>query len=275
MNPKFIEITGPNDHVPHPNPDWERDGVLLLPKLIPDDLINAYVEERTRVLGGSSKWRTGWNGPTPYLQIESMKALATYRSLTEKIRYLIGAEPGLHLCLTGFQSTERRTHQDRYLNPENVGEKYIAAWIALDDVHHDAGPFEWVPGSHRWPVIERSKVWDQMRNLGQNPSLPTWPSDSQEWVGDACDDEVALRGKDFVPFLAKKGDVLLWHASLLHRGSKPKNKALERRALIAHYSSIHARPDMPHLVPMENGSHYFNFPGSDEPEDSTHQAKMT
>lgn len=267
----FDQITGPNKHKPHSNVEWERDGVLLLKSVIPDSLIDAYVAEREKVLGGTPKWRSGWNDPTPYLRIQSMKELALHRALTEKIAELIGSEPGLHLCLTGFQSTERAWHQDSYLNPESVGENYLAAWIALDDISPDAGPFEYAPGSHLWPVIQREKVWNQMRKIGQDPSLPTWPSDSQGWVGEACDFEIKRRNAETRTFIAKRGDVLLWHSSLVHRGSEPINRDIERRALIAHYSSIKARPDMPHIKRMENGSHYFDFAhGYTEPEKSTH-----
>lgn len=270
----FAQITGPNDHQPNENPFWEQNGVLYLPKLIPDEMIDAYVEERTRLLGGTEKWRPGWNDPVPYMRVPTMLALATHRPLTEQIRPLIGdREPGLHLCLTGFQSTERAWHQDRYLNPESVGERYIAAWIALDDTHPDSGPFEYVPGSHAWPVIEREKVWREMRVRGQDPARPTWPSDSEGWVGEACEEEMHARGAKARPFLAKRGDVLLWHASLVHRGSKPRDASLERRALICHYSAIDARPDMPHLRRCENGSFYFFFEhGLAEPSASTHRA---
>jgi ectoine hydroxylase-related dioxygenase (phytanoyl-CoA dioxygenase family) len=36
-------------------------------------------------------------------------------------------------------------------------------------------------------------------------------------------------------FHAKKGDVLFWHANLLHGGSKRRNLQLSRRALVSHY----------------------------------------
>lgn len=269
----FKQITGPNDHRTHTNLEWERNGVVHLKNFIPDDVISAYIAERTALLFDTDKWRPGWNDAVPYMRVESMRNLSLYRPLTEAIRELIGSEPGLHLCLTGFQSTERAWHQDRYLNPEQVGERYIAAWIALEDVHESAGPFEYVPGSHRWPVIEREKVWSEMRARGQNPDLPTWPSDSQDWVGSACQEEIVARGIPVEKFLGKRGDVLLWHASLVHRGSKPLDRSLERRALISHYSSIHSRSDMPHLRKMENGSFYFHFDhGLVEPEKSTHRS---
>jgi hypothetical protein len=258
----FADITAENlTRLPYSgNSQWDNEGVLHLQSFIPEELIDDYVEERTRLLGDTSHWREGWSSPTPYLHVESMRKLALYRPLTEKIKTLInGDEPGLHLCLTGFQSTERAWHQDRYLNPEKVGERYIAAWIALDDIHPDSGPFQYVEGSHRWPVIERGKVWKSMTALGQKVDPATWPSQSQGWVGNACDQEIRNRSGVIQSFVAKKGDVLLWHASLVHRGSLAKNRTLERRALISHYSSIHARPDMPRKKTTEQGSYYFDF----------------
>lgn len=275
MNPTFRDISVVcAERLPKPGiQQWDRDGVLHLEGIIPGDLIDAYVEERTRMLQGTPKWRLGWYSPTPYLFVPTMKALALYRPLTESISPLIGGhEPGLHLCLTGFQSTQRAWHQDRYLNPETVGERYIAAWIVLDDVHEDSGPFEYIPGSQNWPVIERQKVWDAMKRMGQEFHPDHWPSDSQGWVGEACELESYNRGGQIKSFLGKKGDVLLWHASLIHRGSKPRNPTLERRSLIAHYSSIHARPDMPDLRREANGSYFFSFQdGYKERETSAHQ----
>jgi ectoine hydroxylase-related dioxygenase (phytanoyl-CoA dioxygenase family) len=36
-------------------------------------------------------------------------------------------------------------------------------------------------------------------------------------------------------FHAKKGDVLIWHANLLHGGSVIKNAALTRKSMVGHY----------------------------------------
>jgi hypothetical protein len=272
----FQEITSENaSRLPDTGIEqWDRDGVLILKDFIPHDLIDTYVEERKQLLGETKKWRPGWNGPCPFTHVSSMLKLATYRPLTLAMKPLIGnREPGLHLCLSGFQSTERRTHADAYLNPAGVDDFYLASWIALDDIHPDSGPFEFVGGSHKWPSIQREKVWQKMREKGQDPTLPTWPSDSQGWVGDACEDEIKRRDSSFQPFLPNKGDVLIWAANLLHRGSLPKDRALERRSLISHYSAIDKRPDMSHLVKLENGSFRFEFPGYQEPGDSTHRSK--
>jgi len=56
---------------------------------------------------------------------------------------------------------------------------------------------------------------------------------------------MARRGSQVEQLLAKKGDVLIWHANLMHRGSKPNVPGTPRKALICHYSSINHRVDMP------------------------------
>lgn len=254
----FEELTGENnERVLGIDEGWIKTGVSVFLNFIPHNLIDAYIEERKTLLQGD-KWRSGWKGPTPYLHVKTMRDLALYGPLQEKLAERIEDTPGLHLCLTGFQSTERAPHQDRYLNPESVGKKYIAVWIALGDIDPDAGPFTYVPGSHTWRVLERKKVlaYETKRNGKIDPY--TWPSNTQDFVGQACNEETLRQNVEKVQFIPKKGDVLLWESSLIHEGSIPKNKELERPALICHYSSIRHRPDMGKVIEEKDG-YYFDF----------------
>ena len=100
----------------------------------------------------------GWSSPSSYEHIPEMRDLCLYRPLLDKIESLIGDEMVLHLNLTGWVSTERNWHQDDYLNHRNVNGWYIAVWMALDDISPDCGPFEYIPGSHRWPVLRGDRV---------------------------------------------------------------------------------------------------------------------
>ena len=87
-----------------------------------------------------------------------MRDIALYEPLRRVVNALIGDEMILHLNLTGWVGPERGEVQDDYLNGPNVNGWYLATWVALDDVHPDAGPFEYIPGSHRWPVLRRDLV---------------------------------------------------------------------------------------------------------------------
>ncbi len=238
---------------------WNDEGVVILKNFMPSHKRELYMLARERELKDTPLWRPGWPDPTPYLRVPEMLNLALHPPLMRQIALLLGEEAGLHLCLTGFQSTERAWHSDTYLNPEGVAEKYIAVWIALDHIHPDSGPFQWVSGSHKWPVIRRSKVWEMQKKRGETYDEKSWPSDTQGWVGEYCADEIERRGGEVKDFIAEPGDILLWHAFLVHRGSKPKNPVLERPALIAHYSALSARPDMPSRAQTTDGKWYFKF----------------
>jgi len=215
-------------------------GILHLPKFFPDKLIERYTKLRGKLpdLGG-------WNMPCPYLHFEEIRDICLNRSLTKVMMELMGEPMGLHLNLTGWVSTERALHQDSYLNPKHVGGMYVAVWIALDDISPDSGPFQYIEGSHKWPVMSQDRVFAEMAKDGITPSDPLWPSKTENWIQDLCLAEAHKRNAKLVAYLPKKGDVLLWHRSLVHRGSKPNVPGTLRKALIAHYSSVNHRVDMP------------------------------
>jgi hypothetical protein len=265
MQPTYADLTEAVTVRPLP-PDATEDqrsyhasGVLHLPGFLPDDLIDDYVRLRAQV-----QRPRGWRCPTPYMFYREIKALCLYRPLMEKMRELAGEAMGLHLNLSNWVSTERAFHQDSYLNPEGVDDHYIAAWIALDDIHPASGPFQFVAGSNHWPVLRRSRIFERLSD-GQRRD-ENWPAATQDWVSAACLEEITNRGASIDTYLPKRGDVLLWHPFLIHRGSPPSEPGRPRKSLIAHYSGISHRPDMS-FARWENGEHYAVFNQPLEPED--------
>ena len=91
----------------------------------------------------------------------------------------------------------------------------------------------------------------------QNGDDPSWPWDSERLLTPFFEREVAERGLTVQRFLGKKGDVLIWHSRLVHRGSPPDRPSAERRALIAHYSAVSRRADMPAVRRHAGGGLYF------------------
>ncbi len=236
---------------------WRREGVVVLERFLPDDLIDAYIARRER------EDIIGWVSPTPYEHVPELRALALYRPLTQLMRDLVGEEMMLHLALTGWISSERAWHQDDYLNPPSVNGWYAAVWMALDTIHPDSGPFEYYPGSHRWPLLRGTKVRAFMtdEDRAEQDSHIHWPRITEPYVLPAVETEAARRGTPIKQFLGKRGDVLIWHGRLMHRGRKPNVPLMERRSLITHYSGVTHRPDMQNRA-EQDGSVYavFNDP---------------
>jgi len=170
-----------------------------------------------------------------------LRKISMYKPLTDILEDLIGYRMGLHLNLTGWVSTERAWHQDDYLNPAFVNSHYAAVWFVLRDVDPDSGPFQYVPGSNRWPVIRQDKLFQV---TGASINDETWPSKTQGFVSEVVEEEIERRGAKVETFLGKKGDVLIWHGRLVHRGSMPRVPGMLRHSLISHYSAIAKRTDM-------------------------------
>ncbi len=228
---------------------WREQGYLILPRFLPDELVDAYccVRENVDALGG-------YDSVNPYRQVEEIKALCLYAPLMATLEELIGEPMGMHLNLTGWISTERNWHQDDYLNPPSVNNHYAAVWFALHDISPDAGPFEFIPGSHRWPALRRDKV---LRYVPPQDRTGEWPKTSEGFICPLLEREIARREATATQFLAAKGDVLIWNGHLTHRGAAPRDPTLLRKAIITHYSSIHRRKDAPAPAWFEGGGYFF------------------
>lgn len=255
---------------PPPGPDdWNAEGVVVLPSLIDDERIEAY--ERawvasngprlicpTEPLGAWTLHATrpgGWPDCTPYMRHpEILDLLAPVAPHVER---LLGEPAGVHLNLTGWVSTTRNWHADGYLNPRTgPGDGYAAVWVALGDIHRDAGPFQFVPGSHRWPQITQDVI-GRYYDLGD----PRWPAQSEGLLTDLYEREIMRRQAPVVTYLPHRGDVLIWHGRLLHRGTVPNVAGAYRPAFIAHLSAISRRPDMPAPLRHDSGTWYFPIGG--------------
>ncbi len=201
---------------------WHSEGVLRLSRLIADVPIDAYcrqfavdAKKRSAASGDEpAEIANGYGIGAPHLTHQPMLDLCLDRRLIGQIEAILGAPARLHHTLTGWSPLFREWHQDRYLDPE-VGVVNVGAWIALADVVPDAGPFEYVAGSHRLGSTEQAAL---LESLAGGADVRT------------------------ERFLARKGDVLLWNPDLVHRGSVPPS-SLWRPALIAHYgrSPLHRR----------------------------------
>lgn len=233
---------------------WRANGYLILKRFMPEPLIDRYCAVKERIPD-----HLGFPSPVPYLQIAELRDLCLYKPLADKLRELISRPMGLILNLTQWRSTERNWHQDDYLNPDFITCWYAAVWIALDDIHPDSGPFEFVPGSHRWPLMRgepvRARLKEPYRSSGQ------WPKYAEYFTNGAYQDEIARTGARVEPFLARKGDVLVWHSRLVHRGSEPRVPGMRRKTCIAHYTALdRSREDVAYTA---EGVPYFLVRGHD------------
>lgn len=230
---------------------WWHDGYVVIPHLIEGDLIDAYKNEW---INANHDRPEGWPYDVPYMHHPVLRELCCHPELASVLEEIIGEPMGVHLNLTGWVSTQRDWHADQYLNEPYVGGYYAAVWIALDDIHPDSGPFQYVDGSHRWQPVSQRRIREALGPLGEGPD---WPRNSERILTPLYEQKIADEGLAVQSFTPKRGTVKIWHGRLLHRGSRPNVFGMGRRSLIAHFSGIHHRPDMPDPIRSEHGGWFF------------------
>ena len=107
---------------------------------------------------------------------------------------------------------------------------YLAAnWIAFEDIADDSGPLEYYPGSHKLPYLFSKDVGITFEEAASGYAA------YHEKYEPAVAREIAENHLKPEYFLAQKGDVLIWHANLLHGGSRRRSAERSRKALVCHF----------------------------------------
>jgi ectoine hydroxylase-related dioxygenase (phytanoyl-CoA dioxygenase family) len=158
-----------------------------------------------------------------FLNVESVRNLALSDKIASILGELLGETPVLCNSLYFEKGSAQPPHVDAlYMTPRTHGH-LIAIWVALEDSHEDAGQLEYFPGSHR---IEQMRF--------SNGSYHFIPEEMPKWIS-YMDEAVEAKDLQKRRFAAKKGDVFIWHAHLLHGGSPIADGNRTRRSLVFHY----------------------------------------
>ncbi len=211
------------------------------PRIVVDDLVTgqrlrlAEVREADRL---AHRFKTN----DLYLEDPGVRSLALNARITPLLARLLGQSPVLCNSLSFQQGSAQAEHVDTLYMTPRTPDHLIAIWVALEDVHPDAGPLFFLPGSHRIPPLTFS-----------NGSRHVLPAEMADWSARMAA-EVAARGLRRETFLARKGDVFVWSAHLLHGGSPIRNPQRSRRSVVFHYlSEGDCRAAGSELIPQAGG----------------------
>lgn len=227
---------------------FSRDGFLVLPNFFdsevvesiqaeidavkreqPSDVVidNLANGERTvlSLMQSDAVWRDRMKINDLYLTRPKVRDLALAPSLVRILWALLGHVPVLCNSLYLEKGSNQGAHVDSlYMTPRTQGH-LIAAWVALEDAHEDSGLLEYYPGSH---TIKQMQFSDGSYHEIEN-ERHLW----QEYMAMSVSD-AGLKKRCFE---ARKGDVFVWHAHLLHGGAPIKDYTLTRKSCVFHYYS--------------------------------------
>ncbi len=144
------------------------------------------------------------------------------------IATLIFGRPAYPRSTINFMlGSQQELHQDMAVFHVFPGNYLIGAWIALEDISPDSGPLRYVPNTH---------ISEQYQGFDNHPqtTLRTCPLDEYSGYYKYMNSEAEKNG-GAKSFIAKKGDVFLWHGKLIHGGSPVNNPDLTRKSMVIHY----------------------------------------
>lgn len=233
-------------------PFW-AEGTRVYPKLIPDELIDAYLAEREEKLP-PDRYLDGFVSSRPYNEFTSLLDVACYWRLADIVETFIGEPGGVMWADTAFQSRHHNWRQLAMMAPSCVKTWQLGVFVALDDISAFSGPMEFASGSNRWRVLDRDKIRRESEKLpvGEDPAAH---------IARCCQLEINQKKPNIFTFQARKGDVMVFHPYLIYRDRVPSNPLAERKALVFQYTGIRQRLGLPYPKLYETGkARGFYFP---------------
>jgi ectoine hydroxylase-related dioxygenase (phytanoyl-CoA dioxygenase family) len=211
--------------------NFEQQGFAVLPGFfVPDrvDAINTTIEQL--VATGQLKFRYRNKLMLAFQKSPLLRQAADDPQLRALLTALLGHEAQLFQSINFLSGSEQHTHSDSiHMSTYPLG-GLIAAWVALEDITPESGPLHYFPGSHQLPYY---------LNADYDNQGSTWFIGDKDYSAYEAfiKQRVAELGLKKQVFLAKKGDIFIWHANLLHGGEPQTNKNLTRKSMVLHYFS--------------------------------------
>ena len=258
--------------------EWDARGVLTLPRFYADAEIDAVLadyralwkEGRARVtvddMNLDRRMRLRDVPPDArkahrfkindlYLEQPSVRRLALSERLVPLLQQLLGERPALCNSLSLEYGTEQGDHVDSLFMTPRTPAHLVAAWVALEDCAPESGLLRYWPGSHRIKPYLFSNG-ERHFNAGEWDAWRSW-----------MDAQLQQHGLQSEVFSARKGDVFIWNAQLLHGGSRITEPGRTRRSIVFHYFSESDCRAMGHRLIPESGGFWIRrshqpIPGS-------------
>lgn len=221
------------------DPSFSKDCQEVISSL--QTLLAPQLEEWEAGRAGSSRLQDGWR------DWPAVRHLALHPSVLALLRCVYGREPFAFQTLNFATGSEQSIHSDAvhfHCEPHGF---MCGVWIPLADVSADSGPLVYYPGSHRLP-------YHSAASLGLTPDQVAAEPHPQRFFEPVWQEDVGREALEPQLFLPRRGQILVWHANLLHGGSPVLNRQARRWSQVVHYyfaDCIYTTPLM--SFPPEHG----------------------
>ena len=249
---------------------WQKNGYVILERVIPEALLNAYWDDVEDLLANPEKYKLMARIDLPkfepiqerlikdfpksdlkgkYVKLndfhqlsETGKNLMTHPAIVNFLEAIFQQQVVVMQSLTFMFGSQQPSHQDFPWVTARIPSHLAAAWIPLEDITIDSGPLYYYVGSHRLPKFNFGN------GILSNQRSSRSPLEFADYLDKAC----PAHGFARETLLIKRGDALIWHAALAHGGGLITNPESTRKSYVCHYSTEQALPFHrynPHATP--------------------------
>jgi Phytanoyl-CoA dioxygenase (PhyH) len=218
---------------------WIKNGFLIIPGLIDHETLDRTWSSYEKALASGDLGDVNYVNETrtlidrkldPHLKVPAIRELQWHAAFLAWTDLLFGRKTIPFQTIMGHAGSQQAAHSDSiHMTTYPLG-YLIANWTAFEDITADSGPLEYYPGSHRLPYLLSADVGIAPREF-KKVGYGLYSERYEPVIRRLCEDA----GLKKQTFLAKKGDVLFWHANLVHGGSLRTNPNASRKALVCHY----------------------------------------
>lgn len=208
---------------------WREQGYLIIKGFLSPDEVAAVNAEVARLL---AEQRAGFNDYGKIMfankQSDLIRNIIGNTRLTDLLSALLGKLVIPFQTINFREGSQQRAHSDSIHMTTYPSGYLVATWFALEPVDAENGALFYYPGSHRLPYL-----YNDSYTLNGNPfALGDHAYRSYE---DHLATVMAESGLSSHDFYAQAGDILIWHANLVHGGKPINDSRRTRQSMVAHY----------------------------------------
>lgn len=202
--------------------DLGRERMTALADRIRSDLAGSFDLQAWQASGGCGDLRV----QDAWQESDAVRELALLPDIQNLLQLFWGRKPFAFQTLNFPVGTRQHFHSDAvHFHSEPPG-FMCGVWVALEDIHPEAGPLEYYPASHQLPYLQPRDV-----NYHQMPGCtPDQSIFHQIWS-----DELKAHRLERQVFTPRLGQALIWTANLIHGGAAVSDYSRTRWSQVTHF----------------------------------------
>ncbi len=209
--------------------NWSDKGYAVLDKYFNNETVDKINNEVAELIK-KDKAYIRYGGKIMFAIHSSafLKSIGEDPKLKGILKLLLQKEAVLFQSINFLKGSEQKTHSDSiHMSSFPLG-NLVAIWVALEDIDETNGALHYYEGSHQLPYYMNP-------DFGNEGTRFMLGKKSYYDYENMIEEKIVEHKQEKTIFRAKKGDIFIWHANLLHGGEPHLDKTKTRKSMVFHY----------------------------------------